>query len=81
MRQASGRREMRTWFWWGSLLKKKTTGRHRCRWEDSNKMDVKEISWQGADWNHLAQDRRQVTGCCIHGNKCSDSVKYGQFLD
>jgi hypothetical protein len=28
-------------------------------WEDIIKMDLNEIKWEGADWNHLAQDRVQ----------------------
>ena len=79
MWQTWGRKEMPTWFWWGSLLERKPTGRHRYRWED--KMDVKEVGWEGADWSHLAQDRGQVTVSCKHGNQCSDSVKYGELLD
>jgi hypothetical protein len=31
-------------------------GRHRRRWEDNIKMDLKEVEW-GMDWIELAQDR------------------------
>jgi hypothetical protein len=31
--------------------------RPRRRWEDGNKMDLKEIGWGGVEWIHLAQDR------------------------
>jgi hypothetical protein len=42
-----------------------TPGRCRHRWEDNIRMvkvklplcHVKEISWEGVDWIHLAQDR------------------------
>jgi hypothetical protein len=29
---------------------KSPLGRPRCRWEDNNKMDFKEIGWGGMDW-------------------------------
>jgi hypothetical protein len=31
--------------------------RPRCRWEESNKMDLREIEWDGMDWLVLALDR------------------------
>jgi hypothetical protein len=38
---------------------KKPLGRHRHRWEDNIKMDLREIGWGGMDWIDLAQDRDQ----------------------
>jgi hypothetical protein len=38
---------------------KRPLGRPRRRWEDNNKMDLKEIGIEGADWIRLAQDRVQ----------------------
>jgi hypothetical protein len=38
---------------------KKSLGRPRRRWEDSIKMDLREIGWGGMDWIDLAQDRDQ----------------------
>jgi hypothetical protein len=32
-------------------------GRHRRRWEDNIKMDLREVGCGGADWIDLAQDR------------------------
>jgi hypothetical protein len=32
-------------------------GRHRRRWEDNIKMDLREVGWGGMDWIDLAQDR------------------------
>jgi hypothetical protein len=32
-------------------------GRHRCRWEDIIKMDLREMEFGGVDWIHLAEDR------------------------
>jgi len=31
--------------------------RHRC--ENSNRMDLRAIRWEGVDWMHLAQDGDQ----------------------
>jgi hypothetical protein len=32
-------------------------GRPKHRWEDNNKMDLKEVGCGGMDWIELAQDR------------------------
>jgi hypothetical protein len=36
---------------------KRPLERPRYRWEDGIKMDLREISWGGVEWIHLAQDR------------------------
>jgi hypothetical protein len=36
---------------------KRPLGRHRRRWEDNVKIDLREIGWGGVDWISLAQDR------------------------
>jgi hypothetical protein len=33
--------------------------RPRCSWEDTIRMDFREIGWEGMDWMHPAQDRVQ----------------------
>jgi hypothetical protein len=38
---------------------KRPLGRHRCRWEDNIRMDIREKGWEGVDWMHMAQDRDQ----------------------
>jgi hypothetical protein len=38
---------------------KRPFGRTWRRWEDNIRMDLREIGWEDADWNHLAQDRGQ----------------------
>jgi hypothetical protein len=38
-------------------------------------MDLRELVWEGVDWNHLAQDRGSVMGSCEHGNEPSGSIK------
>jgi hypothetical protein len=41
---------------------KRPVGRHRRRWEDNIKMDLRQIGWGGMDWNNLAPDRVQWRG-------------------
>jgi len=36
---------------------KRLFGRHRRRWEDNIKMDLREIGIYGANWIRLAQDK------------------------
>jgi hypothetical protein len=38
---------------------KRPLGRPRRRWVDNIKTDLREIGWDGMDWNELAQDRDQ----------------------
>jgi hypothetical protein len=38
---------------------KRPLGRPRRMWEDSIKMDLREIGWGGMDWIDLAQDSDQ----------------------
>jgi hypothetical protein len=33
--------------------------RPRHRWEDTIRMNLREIGWEGVNWMHLAQDRDQ----------------------
>jgi hypothetical protein len=34
-------------------------GRPTRRWVDNIKMDLREVGWDGVDWNDVAQDREQ----------------------
>jgi hypothetical protein len=38
---------------------KRQFGRPRRRWENNNRIDIREIVWEVVDWMHLAQDRDQ----------------------
>jgi hypothetical protein len=38
---------------------KRPRGRPRRRWEDSIRINFREIGWEVVDWMHLAQDRDQ----------------------
>jgi hypothetical protein len=40
----------------GRLEGKRPLGTARRRWDDNNKMDLREIRWDGIDWIDLAQD-------------------------
>jgi hypothetical protein len=44
---------------------KRPLGRPRRRWEDSIKMDLREIETDGVNWIQLAQDRVQWWTCVI----------------
>jgi hypothetical protein len=50
-----GRGERYTGFWWG-ILRERSLGRPRRRWEYNIKMDLQEVGW-GIDWIYLAQNR------------------------
>jgi len=41
---------------------KRLLRKHRSRWEDNNRMNLREVEWEGVDWMHLAQDRDQWRG-------------------
>jgi hypothetical protein len=59
---------------------KKLPGRPRHRWEDSVKTDLRELSWEGMDWIHLAEDRVQkwpVVSTVINNQV---TYKAGNFL-
>jgi hypothetical protein len=43
----------------GKAEGKRPLGRPRRRWVDNIKMDLREIGWDGMNWNELAQDRDQ----------------------
>jgi hypothetical protein len=38
---------------------KRPLGRHRRRWVNNIKMDLRETGWNGMDWIDLGQDRDQ----------------------
>jgi hypothetical protein len=45
-------------FWSGNPEGKRQLGRHRPRWEDDIKMDLREIGWGGIHWIHLTPENR-----------------------
>jgi hypothetical protein len=44
--------------WW-KTRRNETTRRHRHRWKDNTKMDLREIGCWVLDWIFLAQDKDQ----------------------
>jgi hypothetical protein len=42
---------------------KRPLGRHRRRWEDNTKMNLREIKIDGANWIQLAQERVERRAC------------------
>jgi hypothetical protein len=50
---------MFTGFWFGRPEGERPLGRPRHRWEDTIKMELREIGIHGANWIRLAQDRVQ----------------------
>jgi hypothetical protein len=43
----------------GKPEEKRPLGRHRRRWENNIRMDLREMGWEGVYWNHLAQGNDQ----------------------
>jgi hypothetical protein len=39
---------------------KRPLGRPKRRWEDNIWVDLGEMSWEGMEWIHMAQDRDQL---------------------
>jgi hypothetical protein len=60
---------------------KKPLGSPRSRWEDNNRMDLKETVWEAVDRMYLAQDRDQWQTLGEHVNEPSVSIKCWKFLD
>jgi hypothetical protein len=54
--------------------RKKSLGRHRCRWEDNIRIDRRKIGLDGGDWMHMAQERVPAAGL-------SSSITGKEFLN
>jgi hypothetical protein len=59
---------------------KRPLGRQRHRWEDSIKIDLKEVGGGRGDWMELAQDRDRWRAC-VGTVRNFGFHKYGEFLD
>jgi hypothetical protein len=44
---------MRTELFFGRPEGKRLLGRHKYRWEDNIRVDLKEMRWEVLDWFHL----------------------------
>jgi hypothetical protein len=40
--------------YWSEILKERGDGEDSHRWEDNNRMDLKEIRWIVVSWIHMA---------------------------
>jgi hypothetical protein len=59
---------------------KRSLGRQRRRWVDNNKMDLREIGWDGGDWIDLAQDRDQWKALVNSAMNLRVPYNVGKFL-
>jgi len=50
----------------------------RCTWEDSIRMDLRDVGCEGVDCTRLTQDTNG--GACVHGNEPSGSIRLGNSL-
>jgi hypothetical protein len=53
-------------------------GRPRHRWEDNNKMDLRETGFGDVDWIHWAKDMDRWQAL-VNTNKLLSSIKCGEF--
>jgi len=61
-------------------MRKRPLGNPRCRWEDNNKNNLKEIVWDFVGWIRLPQHTRQLAGSREHGAGFLDGVKCGELI-
>jgi hypothetical protein len=66
--------------WIGRSEGKRPLGRPMYRWEDSIKVDLREIEWEGVNYIHLAQDRDRWRALA-NIDEASGSKKDGEVLD
>jgi hypothetical protein len=62
---------------------KRPLGRHRRRWVDNIKIDLREIGWDGMVWYGLDRSdsgEGPVEGSCEHGNEPSGSINCWEVL-
>jgi hypothetical protein len=61
--------------------RKRPLGRPRRRWEDTIKVDLREIRWSSMDWIDLGHDRDPVEDSCEHDNEPSGSIRCSAILE
>jgi hypothetical protein len=65
----------------GRPERKRALGKHRRRWEDNIKLDLREIGIDGDELDSAGSGQGPVTGFCEHGNEPSSYIKKaGYFL-
>jgi len=60
---------------------KRPSGIPMHRQENTIRMDLREIGWEGVDWLHLAQNKDQQQAVVNMVNEPSGSIKSWEFLD
>jgi hypothetical protein len=64
--------------WFGKSEGKRPLGRHKHRWEDNIRMNLRNIGWKGVD--SFGSIYEPVAGSCERSNESSGSIKDGEFL-
>jgi hypothetical protein len=54
---------------------KRSLGSPRRRWMDNNKIDLREIGWDGMNFIDLAPGYGPMEGSCEHGDEPLGSIK------
>ena len=70
-----------TGFWWGKPEGEVPLGRTSCRTEDNNEMDLQEVGCGGYGLDRSCSGEGELAGTFECGNKLSDSIKCGEYLD
>jgi hypothetical protein len=60
---------------------KRPLRRHKRRWEDNIKIDLRETGLVYVELDGCGSGEGPVAGCCVHGNEASGSTKVGKFLE
>jgi len=59
---------------------KRSLGRPRRRFQDNINMDLREIWWEGLDWDSFGSGYGPIGGFSERGTEPSGFIKGGQFL-
>jgi hypothetical protein len=54
--------------------------RSRRRWEDSIKMDLKNVKWENVNWIYLFRAMYNSAGCCEHNSYITGFYKMREFV-
>jgi hypothetical protein len=60
---------------------KRPLGKQRRRWVENNKLDLREIKWDGMNWIYLAQDGSQLRALTNTAMNIRVTLKFGKFLN
>jgi hypothetical protein len=68
-------------FWWGNPKERNHFGKHRRRWEDNIKMDLREVGFGGMVWIELVHDTDRWLALVNAVMYFRDSIKCGEVVD